>query len=174
MVDIIPKETPKTSKTLNFFFYFSIFIFILAITGYFVLNASLNKNKNTVQALDQEIKQIMTEERVELEKEIIFIKEKIDKFSLLVNNRSIARPVFEIIERSTHPQAWFTDFSFETKESKLSLSGETQNFITLWQQIFIFQQEEKINRLELVNFSINEKGLINFEADLYFNPDIFK
>ncbi len=170
MVDLIPKETPKTSKALNFFFYFSIGLLVLAIVGYIVLYVFLNRNQNELDSLRTEIDQIMTEDRQELEEEMLAVRGKVNKFSSLTGRRAVSRPFFEIIEQAAHPEAWFNNFSFKVEQFEVNLAGETKSFVTLWQQVLIFKQEKAISNVNLVNFSINEKGLISFDLALSFKP----
>ncbi len=174
MVDIIPKEVPKPSKILNFFFYLAIFLLIFSLAGYFILNNFLDRTDRELNALKTELAEIMTEERSALEDEILKAKSKIDKFSLLISGRLVSQPIFEIIENVTHPQVWFRTFDFNIGQAELALSGETQSFITLWQQILILRDNEQINNVNLDNFLINQEGLISFDLSLSLKPDIFK
>jgi len=174
MVDIIPKEAPKPSRGLSILFYFAIFLLIFSIIGYFALNNFLEKAREEVAALKLDLAGVMTTEKISLEKEILASKNKIDHFSYLVGQHLKASRIFEIIQKVTHPQVWFSKFDFNSREGQLKLSGETQNFVTLEQQTLILKGEEKIDKVNLENFSITKEGKIGFDLSLSFNPDIFR
>jgi hypothetical protein len=174
MVDIIPKEAPKPSRGLNILFYFAIFLLILSIGGYFALNNFLEKAREEVAALELDLARAMTPEKISLEKEILASKNKIDNFSYLVGQHLKTSRIFEIIQKITHPQVWFSKFDFNSRQGELKISGETQNFETLGQQILILGDEEAINSVNLEKISITKEGKIDFDLLLSFKPDIFK
>lgn len=174
MVDIIPKEASKPSRVLNILFYFGIFLLIFSIIGYFALARFSEKARAEVAALELDLAGIMTAEKISLEKEILASEDKINKFSYVIERHLAPSKIFELIQKTTHPQVWFSEFDFNSREGELKLSGETQNFITLEQQILILKEEEKITQVNLGNFSVTEEGKINFDLSLSFNPDIFK
>ena len=173
MVEIIPKEAYKPSKGLNILFYFAIFLLLLSVGGYFTLNNFLQKAENDLAALEQEISQIMTPEKAALEQEVLTSKNEIDKFANLVNQHLETSKVFGIIQRATHPQVWFTGFDLNSRQKTFEVSGETQSFETLGQQILIMRNEEAISTVELDTLSIGSDGRVEFILSLSLKPDTF-
>jgi len=173
MVEIIPKESPKPSRGLNALFYFAIFLLILSIGGYFALNNFLQKAEGELETLKLDITKVMTPEKNTLEKEILASKDKIDKFSYLIGQHLQSSMIFGIIQKTTHPQVWFTKFDFDPRQKTLKVSGETQNFESLGQQILILEDEETIDDINLETISISKEGGIEFDLSLSFRADVF-
>ncbi len=173
MVEIIPKEAFKPSRGLNILLYFAIFLLFLSAGAYFALNNFLQKAENNVASLESEISQIMTPEKVALEQEVLSSKSEIDRFANLINQHLQTSAIFEIIQRSTHPRVWFTKFDLDSRQKTFSLTGETENFETLGQQILIIQNEEAISTVNLDTVSSTKDGKVEFVLSLSLKPDAF-
>jgi len=173
MVEIIPKATSKTSKGLSIVLYVAIFLLLAAVAIFFILNNFLAKAGEESNSLKAEISQIMTPDKVELEQGILSSKVKIDRFVNLIDRHLFSSKVFEIIEKSTHPQVWFTEFDLDSREKTIALSGETQSFETLGQQIFIMRNEEAISSVELEDLTINADGRVEFNISLTLKSNAF-
>ena len=173
MVEIIPKEPPKLSKGLNFLFYFAIFLLFFSIIGYFVLNNSLKNAQEKVAVLGLDLIKAMSPEKISLEKEILVSKNKIDNFSYLIEQHLEVSRVFEIIQKNCHPQVRFSKFDLNSEQGKLLVSGQTQSFETLGQQILILREEDLINKVNLETLSMDKEGKISFDLSLSFEPNIF-
>jgi len=131
------------------------------------LNEKIQKLRSDSLELDQTIKN--------KEKELSLFQKKIDDFNgLIVNHRNIVN-IFEIIERRTMPSMWFDGFSFTPgKDSAVSISGRTNSFFAVEQQIDVFEKDELIKEVELVSSSINqEDGVIEFSFRVVFDPKAF-
>ncbi|HUV81171.1 MAG TPA: hypothetical protein VMW21_01470 [Patescibacteria group bacterium] len=166
MVEIIPKEPAKPSKTLNLLFYLAIFLLFFSVISYFILSGFLKKTEEEAAALASAL--VQTEES-SLEKEILTAKKKIEDFSSLIVRHLTPSEVFEIVEKNCHPKVWFSQFSLSSREKTLKVSGETDNFETLGQQIFILEEETALAKVTLESFSITSEGRINFELSLTLN-----
>jgi hypothetical protein len=166
MVEIIPKEPAKPSKILNLLLYLAIFLLFSSVVSYFTLSGFLKKTEEEAAALASAL--LQTEEAF-LEKEISTAKKKIEDFSFLIDRHLKPSQVFEIVEKNCHPKVWFSRFSLASREKTLRLSGETDNFETLGQQIFILEEETALAKVTLESFSITSEGKINFELSLLLN-----
>jgi len=173
MVEIIPKEAPKPPRGLSLLFYFAIFLLILAIGGYFALNNFLQKADKELASLKLNITEVMTPEKIALEQEILSSRDKIDMFSYLIEQHLEGSKVFGIIQKVTHPKVWFSNLDFSPRQKTLKVSGKTQNFESLGQQLIIMENEETIDAVDLETISISKEGGIEFSLSLSFKPDVF-
>ena len=174
MVEIIPREPKKLSTGLNILFYLAIFLLFFSVISYFVLNSLLKKAEAKIIVLELDLTREMPPEKISLEKEILADKNKIDDFSYLIEQHLEVSRIFEIIQKTTHPQVWFSKFDLNSRQGALKIFGETQNFETLGQQILILRGEAAVNKVNLEKVSIGKEGKINFDLSLFFNPDIFR
>jgi hypothetical protein len=173
MVEVDLRGRPKQSKKVMFAFYSAVFFLIFSILGYLMTNVFLQKAHEEKSDLETKLDEMMTTEKKELEEEITLLKNKINEFSFLLDNQLQSSKIFEFTQRITHPQVWFSNFSLNSERGVLDISGKTQNFETLGQQIFILEDEPVIEKVSLDSFSINEEGKIDFELSLSFEPDFF-
>ena len=174
MVEIIPKKDLESSKKLNSLFYAAVLFLLFSVGGYFVLDNLLQRAEKESILLKSELAEVMTAEKVSLEKEVLGAKDKIDKFSILVDQHLVSSRIFRIVEGKTHPKAWFREFNFDPIKGELKISGETQNFVTLGQQTLLFKEEPRIESVNLISFLINQEGKIDFSLLLSFDQKIFK
>ena len=174
MVDIIPKESSESPKEISFSFYFIFSLLIFSVGCYFVLNNLLNKEKQELNLLKSGIAQIETPEKKELERELLFSENKINNFAFLSQRHLQSSNAFNLLEETAHPQVWFVKINLDSGKNNVEIFGEAQNFESLGQQIFIFEDEELINKVSLENILINDNGRINFDLILYFDSEIFE
>lgn len=106
------------------------------------------------------------------EAELFPVKQKIDDFGKLLAERRSPLGVFEFFERVCLPKVWFSDFSFSGKG--VSVSGQTDSFITFEHQLSVLRQDPLIEKLNITGVSVNEEEGINFSLFFTFDPQVFK
>jgi len=173
-IEIIPKEEKRFPFWQNILFYFSLVLFLSCLSGLLILFFLQRKSQATLDNLKETLEKGMTAEQVALEKEFLGYRKKIDDFSLLLADYRMPSRFFDFLEKITHPKVFFSDLELNTREGKVSLSGQTENFETLGQQILIFQKEERIKDLKLTEVKISEEGKIEFSLETSFDLKIFK
>jgi len=174
MVEIIPKPVSKPSSWFNSLFYFSVVLLFIAILSIFLLNQFQKKAVLTLKNLEVLLTQIKTQERINLEKELIGYQKKIEDFSFLLQGHSLDSKLFGFLENITHPKVYFSSLNFNSDEKKVILNGETESFQTLGQQLLIFKAEPLVKEVNLSKISIGREGKIDFAFSFSFSPEIFK
>ncbi|HUW71990.1 MAG TPA: hypothetical protein VMV66_02295 [Candidatus Humimicrobiaceae bacterium] len=174
MVEIIPKPAPKLSSWQNILFYLSFGLILLAVFSYFVADIYLGKAEAQLEALKQKMDQTKTAEEISLEQELSSYEKKIQSFSVLINRHLFSSKTFEFIEKNTHPEVWFSTFNLDPKKGGVALSGDTENFVTLHQQIQIFETNPSVKDLNLAGIAIGKEGRIAFDLNLIFDLGLFK
>lgn len=174
MVQIIPKLIEKIPSWQKKLFYFSIFLFLGLLLGYFILTSLEKKSENTLSNLEETLGKGKTPEMSSLEEEILNDQKKIKDFSPLLEKHLIPSKIFEFFERNTQPQVFFSEINLNSLNSTASLSGECDSFLTLGQQLAIFEKEPLIEKVNINEVSITKTGEIDFSLDFSFNPKIFK
>lgn len=133
----------------------------------------------TLKKINEEIKEkeasamSLTRAIFQKEAEIIPIKNKITDFGTLINEHKSPFGVFEIIERNTLPTVWFSQLDFNSAEMQVSLSGNTESFETLEQQIAVFKKETMFQSINLSSVAISEESGVDFGIQFIFQPIIF-
>ena len=173
-IEIIPKPVRKASPLQNILFYFAIGLLLLSISAYFVLGYFIKKSELTLQDLEETLAREKTEEEIILEQEVFGYKRKVEDFSTLISQHTYASRFFNFFENLCHPKVWFSKINLDMTNHRLLVSGKTDTFLILDQQLLIFRQEELIKETILTKLSIGNEGLVNFTFDLTFNPIIVK
>lgn len=165
-MEIIPKETPKLPNWINHLFYCFLAFFVLSVIGFFVLNAFLKKAQQELEYLGSALVGEKSFSDPSLEREILAEKKKIDDFSFLIGQRREMPEIFSFLQNISHPKVWFSSFDFNIDKSTINLQGETENFESLGQQLYILDSEESIAGYELGNISVSEGGKIGFNLSI--------
>ncbi len=174
MVDIIPKPIKEKPIWQIVISYFSVFVLVGIILSYFVLISLQKKAEDNLHTLEEKIAKGKTPERISLEKEIIGEQKKIKNFSALLDQHISSSKFFQFLEEKTYSQIFFSNVNLDSKNSKVNLSGEADNLITLNQQLSIFEKEPFFEGLNLTDVSFNKEGRINFTLDIVLKPDVLK
>lgn len=173
MVELIPKASQQKNHW-NLIFYFSLFLAISAFVAFFVMNSLLNSSLKDLSDLQEKLGQIRTSEKNSLEKEVLSYQRKINDFSLLSEKHMANSRIFSLVQQFCHPKVWFSNFSFDSKNNQISLSGLTDSFESLGQQIMILEGKSYVKDLKLESMSIGSKKEIAFSLVFTTNPQIFK
>ncbi len=162
MVEIIPKKVPPLPSWLNILFYFSLALLVFCIVIYFFLGNSITKRQQTLSDLEESLVLGETSEKIALEKEIFKYQKKTEDFSQLIGEHLKSSKVFDFLQKNSHPRVWFSQFNLATKKRELELSGETQSFESLGQQLLILKGEDSVENVNLETVSISKGGKIGF------------
>ena len=81
---------------------------------------------------------------------------------------------FEFLEEKVHPRVFFCEVNLSVQEEKVILSGQTDSFLTLQQQLSVLNKESIIEDLVLTKAALNKEGGIDFNLDIFLNKEIFK
>ncbi|PIP24740.1 MAG: hypothetical protein COX33_00245 [Candidatus Nealsonbacteria bacterium CG23_combo_of_CG06-09_8_20_14_all_36_125] len=174
MMEIIPKPAKKLPLWQNILFYFSIALLLITISGYFILDHFLKNSEKTIQDLELRLAREETAEEISLEKEVFSWQKKIGDFSKLIKEHALASNFFIFLEKSCHPEVYFSQVGLKPMNSEAILSGQAENFPVLGQQISILKSKKEIKNLNLSNISIGKKGKADFTLNLLLDPNIFK
>jgi len=174
MVEIIPKPIEEVLGWQKKLFYFSVFLLLGLIITHFILTSLQEKSKTLLSNLTETISRGKTSEIISLEKEIFNYQKKIQNFFPLLENHKFPSRFFEFFEKNTHPRVFFSQISLNSKEATCSLTGQTDSFSTLGQQLSIFNETVEVSTLDLTQVSIGKEGKIEFTLTFSFNPKFLK
>lgn len=173
VIQIIPKQEEKSSSLKNILFYFSLILLLAVAASYFVLNNSQKKAEKDIQLLDQELAAAAASPEAALEKEVLDYQKKINDFSSLLALHQYSSQIFPFIESITHPKVAFSDFSLEINKGSITLSGITDSFLTLDQQLTILKNEKLVKEVNLSDIAFEKDGRISFNFGLILDSQIF-
>lgn len=172
-IEIVPKKETQIPRWQNILLYFGIFLLIGLIIGYFTLNYFIEKSERKLQQTNEAITKAKSPERITLEEELKSLRAKIEDFTPLLLNHQKSSNFFDFLEKNTHPKVFFTKLNLDTEGNHVELSGQTDDFQILGQQLLIFQKTESLQGLKLSKVEINKEGKVEFTFDLSLNPKLF-
>lgn len=173
MVEIIPKPTAKYPPLIDLLFYFSLFLAFLSISSFLIL--SLWQKKQV--AFQNELKRAISQEQKSLqswEDYVLPYQKKLDDFSLMLSLRRDPLKFFSVLEKLTHPQIQFTQLKLNLETAEAGLTGLSQNFLSLYQQILILENSAEIKEVQLSNVSLAKEAGASFSLTLKLDEKIFK
>ncbi len=175
MVEIIPKPAAQLPSSQNILFYLSAILIFLVVLGYFVMDFYLIAGaERKSQELGDALEKTRTEEQVRLEKDLSAYEQKIKYFSVLLGRHTFFSRTFNFIEENVHPDVWFSSFSLLPEKGQVNFSGQTDNFVTLHQQVRILKENPSVKGINLDKIAIGREGRINFNINLALDPGLFK
>ena len=172
MVELIPKEEER-SWLQNIFFFVSLGVLAISIVTFFVFKNRAAKTEEAVAVLNQRLVVGPSEEERVLEQEVLAFKKRIEDFAVLASQRKDALPALPFLELSAHPNVVFTSFRLDVSKNTLGLTGATDSFRHLAEQVAIFQDSANIDTLELSKVAL-QGGQVTFALDIAFKEQFFK
>lgn len=174
MIEIIPKPTKKMPPWQNIFFYFSLGLLMAIVLSYPVLTYWENKSVNALEKLEEQIIKVGTPKEKVMEIEVFSQEKRIKDFSALLGEHRQSSGLFQFLEKATHPKVWFFTLELDAKKAELVLSGKSQNFQVLGQQLSIFQKQQSIKKANLSKLSLGKEGGAEFTFNISLDPSVFK
>jgi len=173
LVKIIPRPKEKPSRLVNFLFSFSLILILGLLGGYLFLGIQTSSLQDKKQELQREIEKIISE-REELKEDILRSQDKIEDFKEVFQNHKFASRFFDFLESSCHAKVQFTSLNLGAESSVANLTGKTENFKTLGEQLLVFKGDKNIKGLEVSNISLDQDGKVRFNLTFNFASSLLK
>ena len=174
MVNLIPKPIKKISKNQQILLYSLIFSVIFLTVAYVFLISLEGQAQANLENVEQQISEQKTADISSLESIIRAYKKEVDEFAPYLNNHVLTTKFFDLLEESTHPRIYFNQISLKSSSANVSLSGKSDSFLSLGQQLIIFDNNPVVKSASLSNISLSEEGSILFSLGLSLDPSLFK
>jgi hypothetical protein len=171
-IEISKKRKIKTPVWAIIFGIFSLILILILAGSYVYLNSAAKKITREVQEKEKSLAATSSEKA--LENNLNLIENRIKLFASLLSKHRKPGNIFTFIESVCLPNVQFSDFSFGIGQEAISLSGKTDSFLTLEQQLNVLKQEPLVKKIDLSNMSTDDKGIVSFALLLVLDPKIFK
>ena len=172
MIEIIPKTPPKKSTQKGLLISISIVLLLIALAGLFILKNIAQQTKEELNNLEAAFQEIKSEEK-SLEKEVLTFRKKINNFSLLLKDHLTTSKIFPILEEVAHPEIQFKTLDLRPRERKVVISGITDEFINLAEQLLILKNRDETKNVKLNKVGISQEK-VEFEIEISLPPELFK
>jgi len=173
-IEIIPKKTEVKLAVADILFNLSLILLVILVLSYFALGYFQKKSAVALKNIENIISQEETSEVGALKKKVFGYQEKIEAVSSLLASHQTSRNFFTRLEDLTLPEVFFSELDLDVGQSRASLSGKTENFESLSQQLSIFRNGEFVKEVNLRKISIGKEGKVEFTIDISFDSQMFK
>lgn len=173
LVKIIPRPREKPSRLVNFLFLFSLILILSLLVSYWFLGTQTSSLQSKKQDVRRKIEEIIGERR-RLKEDISEFQDKIGDFRELFQNHKFTSIFFDFLESSCHPKVQFTSLGLDTENSVANLTGKTENFKTLGEQLLVFKGDKNIKGLKASNISLDRDGKVKFNLTFTFSSSLLK
>lgn len=173
LVKIIPRPREKPSRLVNFLFSFSLILILSLLGSYLFLGTQTSSLQGEKQDVRRKIEEIIGERRG-LKEDISGFQGKIEDFKEVFQNHKFTSIFFDFLESSCHLKVQFTSLSLDTESSVANLTGKTDNFKTLGEQLLVFKGDKNIKGLRVSNVSLDQDGKVRFSLTFTFSSSLLK
>ncbi len=158
----------------NVFLFVAGALLLAAVFGYVILIRTEADALTALENLEDNIAKVGVKEDKEMEAKVFDTEKRIKDFEVLLAGRRKSANFFDNFGSLIHPQVWFSEIELDVTQMRASVSGESPNFRTLEQQlIFLENQDDLVESIELSNIAIGDKGGAEFGLNFNFKPEIF-
>lgn len=165
-------------RTKKFWWMDVIFYFVMSLLVATILCWLIFLVKNDMQRKDIEkeiisLQTVGTQSQKDHEKEVINYQKKLNDFSAIFKNHGFASQVFTFLQQETRPNIWFNRFGMQQTAATVDLSGEADNNEAFSRQVAVFEKNEYVKNINILNSSLSEASKVAFNLSLSLNSKIF-
>lgn len=167
-------ERIRTGFGGTFLLYLALVLFFFSLAGsggLLLLNraqdAARHELREQIRAKEENI-------QPELIQQIFLLDTRLANMRNLLSRHIFTSNVFDLVEALTHPQTQFTNFGLNTETRQLDMSGETASYLTLAQQIKLFEEHAQIERVDFGNPSLTGTNRLSFKMAITFKPGLLQ
>lgn len=166
-------NTPQANRRYEagFFPIYASFALLLIVGatfgGLFYLNSAQEAARDQlVEQIDQKAEDLQPKV---LDK-IIELGSRLKNAQLVLSAHTFSQHVFSLLEKDTHPQVYFTNFTYAAQTNKLTMAGKAANYGVLARQIAFFEGNPMVDMVEFGGLSVDDKKHVNFSITLSLKP----
>ena len=108
-----------------------------------------------------------------LESEMRDHRQRVLDFAYILERRTSPYPMFEVIERSIHPEVYLSDLQIDVSGKSIKTNGVATDIIAFDQQVKLFEKEEMIISSGIETFNRKDDGQISFPMTIVFSDKLF-
>jgi len=154
----LSRLSSKLIDKADTFFTWSILILALVVLLCLGLWGYQIKLSRENEALVQEIDGLQAQRDLDLEKDFIGLKKRIEVLKVILSNRIYPSKVFGMIEELILAKVQLGGLSVDLAERSMIWGVEAEDYSTLAKQLFVLKNDPRIQRASLTEVSLNNMG----------------
>lgn len=155
----------------NFVFLLSLLLLAGAIGSFFYLQYLTGQKNAELATISAEAAKTKTAEQKNIENRILTVRQQMRDFSDMIDTRKYGTKFFEMFESLVFPNVYFTKCSLDIDNLKVGVSGHTDSFESLGQQLASFEAANDVfEKITLGKVGISQGGGIDFDLEMRLKP----
>jgi len=168
--DFLNKLTSKT----NLWLALTIGFLLLVILIYFGLTGYKNSLIKERGDLEERLIELTNQRDLGMEADFMELKTGIEDLRKVLENRLYSSKLFELLEEITLPRVQFTGLEADLSQANLNLKAEAADYPTFAKQIVAFEQDPRIEKVDLSEVNLETSGRIASDLRIELNPDFLR
>ena len=144
---------------------------ILAWGGLFLFKRTLETNaanwREQIGILEKEL-------RPDLLNQLLALSGRLAAAREVLTNHNFSSNVFVLLEKSTHPQVFYSSFQYANETRSIALTAKAGSYRIVADQITIFERDPQIERVSFGGLSLDDKGHVGFRLTVVVKPSLLK
>ena len=174
-------STAGFSKLGNYLFlkagllmFLSLALLFGSVFAYFGLLGYKNNLADSKEVIANDVEELQNRRDLETEATLAELKEKIDTLKGLLKIHIYPSRIFQMLEELTLAQVRFVSLHADLLKAQLVLDAEMANYSVLAKQIIIFQEDPRINKVDVSEIGFNESGQVSSKFLLGINTSFLR
>jgi len=142
-------------------------VVVLACFGLWGYQNSLTKEK---ERLTEEIEQLQSQRNLDLEADFINLKKGIEEFKNILKKHIYFSNLLQMLEELTLPKVSISDLNVDLSEANLNLKIEAINYQILAKQIFVFEEDARISKIDTSGIVMEVSGSVGSSLEIELEP----
>ena len=150
-------------------------IFFLALAVYFGITfGSLPYWISRGSGVDQKIEVFKKQVPPEKQEEALVFYSQLANLKGLIENQKFSSAAFPFLERATQGGVYFSRFTLDLPQNKITLSGNARILDDISRQLFAFNQSAEIDRVIFGGATLGADNVWNFGVTLFLKNSTLK
>jgi len=171
IVELIPKREQKPIFGQVFFLIISITTLVSVGMAFFVLQQLIRDTSEVLAVLEKRFLEDTRPLEEEASAMLEGYKTKTEMLRIALDERKTALPFLRLLEQTTHPDVFFTDFNGDPKTGIFVLTGEARDFFALEQQRLVWKGRKEFESA-VRNIQLGKEGAGSFEVEFIVKPEL--
>ncbi|MBI2096793.1 MAG: hypothetical protein HYT40_01395 [Candidatus Sungbacteria bacterium] len=145
--------------------------------GVYIYQKILQRNtaalKDEVEKMEQDLRDPQGPSNSNID-QILALDQKLGSLRQLLENHVIGSNVLQLLEGNTLPRVRYTTLSLAAEARKIDLAGEAASYLTLAEQVRVFESLPEVEAVNFSGLSLSDKGILSFKLSIIFKPILLR
>lgn len=168
----LPREAPQSGGLPWRMFSFTIFLLIIACAAYFGLRFGYTPLLSSrIDQLDTDLAELGQQIPEQQQNEFVQLYSQITNLQSVLKRHVISSVVFQLLERNTHTDVFYSNIDLSIVDNRLSLEGFARSYEVLAQQLGAWENAREVEKSYVAESQLIE-GRVRFRMIIQLTPSL--